>query len=219
MRHYSTLTEEEISSLAMVYPTTTNVTLCAQYDISRAGLRKLAIRHGWSKDRATMAMMKAQSDNITPSQVSWLRSNFADMPNTEIMFYLGIGDHALARLRNRYGLKKSHEYLKQMGVKAYKTQTMMKDCSSQNEPPVSSYSRGARRTGTIYQEIQRNVKGREQRGCGSAGHVVRGVGFVKQQRIRWVGEITANYKRYRFRSTDYQSVVSWLSMMRNRLAD
>ena len=48
---------------------------------------------------------------------------------------------------------------------------------------------------------------------------MRCVGFVKQQRIRWVGEITAHYKRYRFRSTDYQSVVSWLSMMRNRLAD
>ena len=218
MRHYSTLTEDEISSLAMVYPTTTNVTLCAQYDISRAGLRKLAIRHGWSKDRATMAMMKAQSDNITPSQVSWLRNNFADMPNTEIMFYLGIGDHALARLRNRYGLKKSHEYLKQMGCKAWEAQRALPEQRDMCEQ-FASHSRGAKRTGTIYQEIQRNVKGREQRGCGSAGHVVRGVGFVKQQRIRWVGEITANYKRYRFRSTDYQSVVSWLSMMRNRLAD
>lgn len=218
MRHYSTLTEEEISSLAMVYPTTTNVTLCAQYDISRAGLRKLAIRHGWSKDRATMAMMKAQSDNITPSQVSWLRSNFADMPNTEIMFYLGIGEHALARLRHRYGLKKSHEYLKQMGCKAREAQRALPEQCDMCEQ-FASHSRGAKRTGTIYQEIQRNVKGREQRGCGSAGYVVRGVGFVKQQRIRWVGEITANYKRYRFRSTDYQSVVSLLSMMRNRLAE
>ena len=95
----------------------------------------------------------------------------------------------------------------------------MKDCSPQNEPTISSYSRGARRTGTIYQEIQRNVKGREQLGRGSAGHVMRGMGFVKSQRIRWVGEITANYKRYRFRSTVYELVVSWLSIMRNRLAD
>lgn len=219
MRHYSTLTEEEISSLAMVYPTTTNLTLCAQYDISRAGLRKLAIRHGWSKDRATMAMMKAQSGNITPSQLNWLRSNFADMPNTEIMFYLGIGDYALARLGHRYGLKKSYEYLKQMGCKAKEAQRAYPELRDKCVSPTPSYSRGAKRTGTIYQELQRNIKGREQKGRGSVGHVVRGVGFVKQQRIRWVGEITANYKRYRFRSTDYQSVVSWLSMMRNRLAE
>ena len=163
--------------------------------------------------------MKAQGDRITADQTKWLCGNYANMPNTELMLYLGIGEHALARLACKYKLKKSPEYLRQVGVKAYKTQTMMKDCSPQNEPTISSYSRGARRTGTIYQEIQRNVKGREQLGRGSAGHVMRGVGFVKSQRIRWVGEITANYKRYRFRSTDYQSVVSWLSIMRNRLAD
>ena len=219
MRHYSTRSEDEINSLALVFPTTTNMTLCLQYGINRAGLRKLALLHGWKKDRATMAMMKAQGDRITADQTKWLRGNYADMPNSELMLYLGIGEHALARLACKYKLKKSSEYLRQVGVKAYKTQTLAKSLFPQNEPPVSSYSRGARRTGTIYQEIQRNVKGREQRGRGSAGYVMRGVGFVKSQRIRWVGEITANYKRYRFRSTDYQSVVSWLSMMRNRLAD
>lgn len=219
MRHYTTLTEAEIRSLALVYPTTTNLTLCTQYDISRDGLRKLALRHGWSKDRATIAMMKMQSDNITPSQMSWLRSNFADMPNTEIMFYLGIGERALLKLAHRYGLKKSQEHRKQIGQKARKMPRASSEQISQYISLASSYSRGAKRTGTIYQEIQRNVKGREQKGRGSAGHYARGVGFVKQQRIRWVGEITANYKRYRFRSTDYQSVVSWLSMMRNRLAE
>lgn len=219
MRHYTTLTEAEIRSLALVFPTTTNITLCTQYDISRNGLRKLALRYGWSKDRATIAMMKAQSDNITPSQVEWLRSNFADMPNTEIMFYLGIGDRALSKLVHRYGLKKSQEYRKQIGHKMWEARRATPEQISRCAPIASSYSRGAKRTGTIYQEIQRNVKGREQKGRGSAGHYVRGVGFVKHQRIRWVGEITANYKRYRFRSTDYQSVVSWLEMMRNRLAE
>ena len=219
MRHYSTLSEAEINSLALVFPTTTNMTLCLQYGISRSGLRKLALLHDWKKDRSTMAMMKAQGDRITADQTKWLCDNFANMPNTELMLYLGIGEHALARLACKYKLKKSSEYLRQVGVKAYKTQTLAKSLLPQNEPPVSSYSCGARRTGTIYQERQRNVKGREQLGRGSAGHVMRGVGFVKSQRIRWVGEITANYKRYRFRSTDYQSVVSWLSMMRNRLAD
>lgn len=165
-----------------------------------------------------MAMMKAQGDRITADQTKWPCDNYANIPNTELMLYLGIGEHALARLACKYKLKKSSEYLRQVGVKTYKCK-LWRRIVPQNDPTVSSYSRGARRTGTIYQEIQRNVKGREQNGRGAAGHVVRGVGFVKQQRIRWVGEITANYKRYRFRSTDYQSVVSLLSMMRNRLAD
>lgn len=219
MRHYSSLSEDEIPSLSLVYPTTANVMLCSQYDISRAGLHRLAVAHGWEKDRATMAMMKAQGDRITAGQVKWLCDNYANMPNSELMLYLGIGEHALARLAHQYKLKKSSEYLKRMGTKIWEATSELKDFLPLNEPIISSYSRGARRTGTIYQEILRNVKGREQRGCGSAGHVIRGVGFVKQQRIRWVGEITAHYKRYRFRSTDYQSVVSWLSMMRNRLAD
>lgn len=219
MRHYTTLTEAEIHSLAFVFPTTTNITLCTQYDISRAGLRKLAHLHGWNKDRATMAMMKAQGGNLTPSQTKWLCDHYTDMPNTEIIFYLGISEHALAKLAARYHLKKSSEYRKQVGEKAREMQIQARVQSSVPMSVDSAYSRGARRTGTIYQEIQRNVKGREQRGCGSAGRVMRGVGFVKQQRIRWVGEITANYKRYRFRSTDYQSVVSWLEMMRNRLAE
>lgn len=219
MRHYSSLSEDEIHSLSLVYPTTANVMLCSQYDISRAGLHRLAVSHGWEKDRVTMAMIRARGDRITGSQVKWLCDNYATMPNSKLMLYLGIGELALARLAYKYKFKKSPEYRRQVGEKAYKMLTMMKVFAPQNEPIISSHSRGARRTGTIYQEIQRDAKGREQKGRGSAGHVVRGIGFVKSQRIRWVGEITANYKRYRFRSTDYQSVVSWLSMMRNRLAD
>ena len=117
MRHYSTLSEAEINSLALVFPTTTNMTLCLQYGISRAGLRKLALLHGWKKDRATMAMTKAQGDRITGSQVKWLCDNYANKPNTELMLYLGIGERALARLACKYKLKKSSEYLRQVGGK------------------------------------------------------------------------------------------------------
>lgn len=219
MRHYSSLSEDEINSLSLVYPTTTNVVLCSQYDISRVGLHRLATVHGWEKDRATMAMMKAQGDRITGSQAKWLCDNYANMPNSKLMLYLGIGEFALMSLAHQYKLKKSSEYLKRVGIEAREAKSAIKDVLPQHEPFTPIHSRGARRTGTIYQEIQRNVKGREQKGRGLASHGVRGVGFVRQQRIRWVGEITANYKRYRFRSTDYQSVVSWLSMMQNRLAE
>ena len=84
MRHFSTLSEAEINSLALVFPTTTNMALCLQYGISRAELRKLALLHGWKKDRATMAAnYKRYRFRSTDYQsvVSWLsmmRNRMAD---------------------------------------------------------------------------------------------------------------------------------------------
>ena len=75
------------------------------------------------------------------------------------------------------------------------------------------------RKGCIYSEIQRNYKGREQRGRGSAGHFVKGVGFVASERRRWVGEICVHYKRYRFRSTSLISVQAWLREMIAKYSD
>ena len=74
-----------------------------------------------------------------------------------------------------------------------------------------------KRTGCIYQEIQRNIG----HGSGefSAIRHVRGVGAVTGGRLRWVGEIQYNRKRYRFRSTNFENVRSWLEMMSNRLSD
>lgn len=115
--------------------------LCSQYDISRAGLHRLAVSHGWEKDRVTMAMIRARGDRITGSQVKWLCDNYATMPNSKLMLYLGIGELALARLAYKYKLKKSPEYRRQVGEKAYKMLTMMKVFAPQNEPIISSHSR------------------------------------------------------------------------------
>lgn len=76
-----------------------------------------------------------------------------------------------------------------------------------------------RRKGCIYSEEQRNYKGREQNGRGTQGRFVRGAGWVAQTRRRWVAEIMRQGKRYRFRSTNYENVRSWLEMMQNRLSD
>ncbi len=74
-----------------------------------------------------------------------------------------------------------------------------------------------KRTGCIYQEIQRNTG----RGSGefSSVHYVRGCGRVTGGRLRWAGEIMYCYKRYRFRSTNLTNVQSWLEMMSERLSD
>lgn len=74
-----------------------------------------------------------------------------------------------------------------------------------------------KRTGCIYQEIQRNI------GHGSsefsAIRYVRGVGAVTGGRLRWVAEIECRKKRYRFRSTNYENVRSWLEIMSLKLSD
>ena len=74
------------------------------------------------------------------------------------------------------------------------------------------------RKGCIYSEL-RYDKGREQNGCGSAGHLVRGVGFVMSQRRRWVAEISIHNKLYRRRSVHLSSVQAWLNEMIAKYSD
>lgn len=219
MKHYTSLTQAEKQRLAQVYPCTPNRVLCKDYSLSLAGLRMLARSEGWKKDRSLLAAVETKGYKIDSTQAAWLKAHFADTSNSEIMSFLNIGMRALSALAHLYGLKKSHEYRVSTGKKAFASQKEYLDKHDVGIHYTSLKQRRGRRTGTIYQEIQRNMKGREQRGRGSAGRVVRGVGFVKQERIRWVGEITASYKRYRYRSTDYQKVVRWLDVMRNRLEE
>ena len=74
-----------------------------------------------------------------------------------------------------------------------------------------------RRRGCIYEEEQRNYKGRAQSGRGTQGRLVKGVGWVSQTRRRWVAEISYHGKR--FRSTDFDNVRSWLNAMSDRYSD
>lgn len=61
------------------------------------------------------------------------------------------------------------------------------------------------RTGTIYSEIT-------NKGRSTVARRVRGTN--KQiYTSRWVGEIVVNYKRYRFRSTNFDNVRHWVDMM------
>ena len=76
-----------------------------------------------------------------------------------------------------------------------------------------------RRRGCIYEEEQRNYKGRAQSGRGTQGRLVKGVGWVSQTLRRWVAEISYHGKRFRFRSTDFDNVRSWLNAMSDRYSD
>ena len=76
-----------------------------------------------------------------------------------------------------------------------------------------------RRRGCIYEEEQRNYKGRAQSGRGTQGRLMKCVGWVSQTRRRWVAEISYHGKRFRFRSTDFNNVRSWLNAMSDRYSD
>lgn len=73
------------------------------------------------------------------------------------------------------------------------------------------YKRGRKRTGCIYSEITNHGRSTIARG-------IRGCNTVIYT-SRWVGEICVNYKRYRFRSTNYDNVRWWLSQMCARFSD
>ena len=76
-----------------------------------------------------------------------------------------------------------------------------------------------RRRGCIYEEDQRNHRGRAQSGRGTQGRLMKGVGWVSQTRRRWVAEISYHGKRFRFRSTDFENVRSLLNAMSDRYSD
>lgn len=76
-----------------------------------------------------------------------------------------------------------------------------------------------KRTGCIYVEVQRNT-GKSNNGGGLyQPRYIRGVGRRDCGRLRYVGEISYHGKRYRFRSTNYSNVDSWMKRMTIRFSD
>lgn len=75
------------------------------------------------------------------------------------------------------------------------------------------------RKGCIYAELQRNVgKGRDA-GQLHSPRYIKGVGIRDTGRIRFVGEISYQGKRYRFRSTNARNVTEWLNKASKRFSD
>ena len=68
------------------------------------------------------------------------------------------------------------------------------------------------RTGCIYEE--ETCDGRHRRESSMAAvRYMKGVGRVVGTKRRWVGVITVNYKRYRFRSTNRANVEAFIQDM------
>lgn len=75
------------------------------------------------------------------------------------------------------------------------------------------------RKGCIYTEYHNKGK-RNRSGTATGGAVLRrGVGLVRGQCMRYVGEISFHGKRYRCRSYHLSRVEGWLRDMREKLSD
>lgn len=65
--------------------------------------------------------------------------------------------------------------------------------------------KGVRRTGCIYSELYNDGRHRPGSGLSSVTYR-RGIGEIIGKKFRWVGEVTVNGKRHRFRSTNRSNV-------------
>ena len=70
---------------------------------------------------------------LTPEQREWLRDNYADTPNDDIMARLGLKFATLHRLARAYGLTKSEEYV--LGCRRRNQRLAVKANKRNNWPP------------------------------------------------------------------------------------
>lgn len=78
---------------------------------------------------------------------------------------------------------------------------------------MAAYQKKCRyRTGCIYAEVTNDGRHRSEGGMSSVRYV-RTVGMVPGRKHRWVGEISINGKRHRFRSTNRMNVVFFIREM------
>lgn len=81
------------------------------------------------------------------------------------------------------------------------------------------HRRGRKRTGTIYTELHNRGQKRNSGGGNSvSSRPVKGVGLVQSYKYRWVAEIMYHGKRYRCRSSRYETVRAWLDEMISRFS-
>ena len=109
-RNYRELTEQELSEIAQLYPTTTNREIARRYNISVDALVDyLARPRGWKKDRKAMSR---RVPKLTERQEAWIIKHYAHTKNPDIMAKFGIGESTLHTLARKHGLRKTRQQQK-----------------------------------------------------------------------------------------------------------
>ena len=111
MRNYRDFTPHEVERLKDEYPITANRRLAIRYDVSIDGIRTLAKKQGWKKDRNALLAGKRELHTLTAEEEAWIIKHFRNTPNAAIMQRIDIGESTLHRIARKHGLKKTSQYM------------------------------------------------------------------------------------------------------------
>lgn len=102
---YKRWTKEELEELKRLYSITPIAELSEHFGKSRTSIHVKACLMGLHKDQP-------HKIKLSQEQIWWLKRNFPEMRNEVCATYLGISSPSVKRLANRYGLKKTAQFMK-----------------------------------------------------------------------------------------------------------
>lgn len=99
-------TRAQVERLRALYHLHTNQEIAEIMGATTAAISQEAFKLGLKKKQG-----KGVKVRLTPEQIEWFRTNYANTTNADIMAYLGIKSSTLHRFARAYGLTKSKEFM------------------------------------------------------------------------------------------------------------
>ena len=116
MRNYRELSDEEVQQLEQLYPVTPNRRLSQMFGVSvDAIVDHFARPRGWKKDQSAIKLaIRGSYHELTEREEQWIVRHYHNTRNGDIMTKYGIGESQLNRVRKKYGLKKTANFMRKM---------------------------------------------------------------------------------------------------------
>ena len=114
MRNYRELSDEEVQQLEQLYPVTPNRRLSQMFGVSVDAIHvHFARPRGWQKDQTAIKhATHGTYHQLTEREEQWIVRHYHNTRNGDIMAKYGIGESQLARVRMKYGLKKTDRFMR-----------------------------------------------------------------------------------------------------------
>ena len=116
MRNYRELSDEEVQQLEQLYPVTPNRRLSQMFNVSVNAIHDHFARpRGWQKNQPAIKLATHGSyHHLTEREEQWIVRHYHNTRNGDIMAKFGIGESQLNRVRKKYGLKKTANFMRKM---------------------------------------------------------------------------------------------------------
>lgn len=116
MRNYRELSDEEVQQLKLLYPVTPNRRLSQMFSVSvDAIVDHFARPRGWQKDQEAIKLaIRGSYHELTEREEQWIVRHYHNTRNGDIMTKYGIGESQLNKVRKKYGLKKTANFMRKM---------------------------------------------------------------------------------------------------------